>query len=80
MSINFVGSLGLAIFQNLGLVCFLCILLPRWYSDDPLNLGDSFTVLAIVYYLFYSINSVTFYSFITFKHVSRIITRVAHIL
>ena len=40
----------------------LCIFLPKWYMGEKLDLGDSFTIVALIYYLFFSVNSLTYYS------------------
>ena len=43
----------------------LCVFLPKWFMGEELDLGDSFTVLAIIYYLFFSVNSLAYYALTT---------------
>ena len=49
----------------MGLIGILCIFLPKWYMGELLDLGDSFALLAMIYYLFFNINSMTYYSMTT---------------
>lgn len=56
------GSLGFSLFQNVGLIGILAIFLPKWYMGEKIELGDSFALLAMIYYLFFSVNSLTYYS------------------
>ena len=63
--INIVGSLGFSVFQNVGLVGVLIIFLPKWYMGEKLDLGDSFALLAMIYYLFFSVNGLTYYAMTT---------------
>lgn len=63
--LNFVGSLGFSVFQNMGLIGALCIFLPMWFRGEQLKVGDSFTILAMLYYLFFNINSMTYYCMTT---------------
>ena len=60
--INITISLGFAFFQNMGLVAALCIFIPKWYMGEKIEMGESFSMLALVFFLFYSINSLTYYS------------------
>jgi len=48
-----------------GLIAVLAIFVSKWYSGELLDMGDSFTVLAMIYYLFFNVNSMTYYSLTT---------------
>lgn len=61
--LNLIGSLGFNVFQNMGLVGILCIFLPKWFAGEDLHMTDSFTLLAIVYYLFFNVNGLTYQSY-----------------
>jgi ABC-type bacteriocin/lantibiotic exporter with double-glycine peptidase domain len=60
--LNLIGSLGFSLFQNVGLLAILAIFLPKWYMGEKLALGDSFALVAMIYYLFFSVNGLTYYS------------------
>lgn len=60
---NILNNLSFSVFQNMGLVAVLCIFLPLWSRGEKLDLGDSFTLLALIYYLFFSVNSMTLFAF-----------------
>ena len=57
-----IGSMGFSFFQNWGFIAILCICIPKWYNNEMLELGEMFTLLALNYYLFFSVNSLTYYS------------------
>ena len=59
--LNLVGSLGFSIFQNAGFIGVLIIFTSQWYIGEALELSDSFALLALIYYLFFNINSMTVY-------------------
>lgn len=60
---NLLSNLNFTVFQNIGLVAVLCIFLPLWFNGERIDLGDGFTLLALIYYLFFSVNSTTLFSF-----------------
>ena len=76
---NFVGGLGFSLFQNVGMIGVLCVFLPKWYQGEELDLGDSFTVLAIIYYLFFSVNSLAYYALTTLNQASAVINRLSEV-
>ena len=49
----------------MGLLGVLVIFLPKWYMGEKLDLGDSFALLAMIYYLFFSVNGLTYYAMTT---------------
>ena len=61
-AINIIVSLGFSFFQNMGLVAAMFIFIPKWYRGEEIKMADSFGMLAMIFYLFYSINSITYYS------------------
>ena len=46
---------------------------------EELLLGDSFTLLAMIYYLFFNVNSLTYYSMSTLNQASAVIYRLSEI-
>ena len=61
--INGVASLGFSFFQNFGLIAILTILLSKWYKGEELSLSMSFSLIAMVYYLFMNVNNMAFGAF-----------------
>jgi len=60
--LNLIGSLGFSVFQNVGLLAILAIFVAKWFLGEKLDVGDGFTLLAMIYYLFFSVNSMTYYT------------------
>ena len=78
--LNLIGSLSFNIFQNIGLIGVLCIFLPKWFMSEELSLSDSFTLLAMVYYLFFCVNSLTYSSISTMSQASAIVQKLSEVL
>ena len=76
---NLIGSLGFNVFQNIGLVGVLCIFLPKWFMGEELLFGDSFTLLAMIYYLFFSVNALTYQSITTLNYAYVVIYRLSEV-
>ena len=62
-----VGSIGYALFQNMGLFAVLCIFLPKWYMGQLIDPAESFALLAMIYFLFDSITSLSLYAMSTLQ-------------
>ena len=78
--LNLVGSLGFNIFQNFGLIGILCIFLPKWFMSEELVLSDSFTLLSMVYYLFFCVNGLTHQFFSTMSSAMQCMSHVSEVL
>ena len=78
--LNLIGSLGFSLFQNVGLIGILCIFLPKWHMGEEIKLGDSFALVAMIYYLFFSVNSLTYYSMNTINQALAVIYRLSEVL
>ena len=77
---NFLGTLGFSVFQNFGFLCVLTIFVLEWSRGNKLSLGDSFALLAMIFFLFMAINSMTFYSMSTCLRALTVIERVSEVL
>mgnify|MGYP001626686794 CR=1 FL=1 len=77
--LNLIGSLGFSLFQNVGLLAILAIFLPKWYMGEKLDLGDSFALVAMIYYLFFSVNGLTYYSMQTMQQACAVIYRLSEV-
>lgn len=71
--------MGFSVFQNVGLLAILGIFLPKWFMGEKLDIGDGFTLLAMLYYLFFSVNSMTYYSMNTINQALAVIYRLSEV-
>ena len=55
-----VAAAGRAIFQNMGQLCFFTLLMTQWAQGEELKTETFVPILAIVLFLFSSVNSMTF--------------------
>ena len=78
--LNLFGSLGFSIFQNFGFIGALIVFTSKWYMGEMLQIGDSFTLLAIIYYMFFTVNSLTIYSINAYCQSLAIIYRLSEVL
>lgn len=74
------GNMGFSFFQNWGFIAILCICIPKWYNNEILEIGEMFTLLALNYYLFFSVNSLTYYSINTISQLYAVTYRLSKIL
>ena len=59
-----IGMLGNSVFQNGGLFVTLAIFVPKWSRGEELEEGNSISVMAMVYYIFISINMLTYWALV----------------
>jgi len=78
-ALNLVGSLGLSVFQNMGLVAVLLIFLPKWYMGEEIREEESFALLAMIYFVFFSVNSFTYMGMTTIQQFLVIVKRLSDI-
>jgi ATP-binding cassette, subfamily C (CFTR/MRP), member 4 len=58
--LNLVSSLGNSIFSNMGLLAVFVILYSEWNKARLLSNEDAVTVLAMVYFVFFAINTILY--------------------
>jgi len=56
---NFVASLGISFYANMGLVAIFIIFMLKWSRGEVFNLQESFSLLAIIFYTFISVGQLT---------------------
>lgn len=61
------------------MIGILAIFLPKWFMGEKIDLGDSFALLAMIYYLFFSVNSLTYYSMNTMNQALAVIYRLSKV-
>jgi ATP-binding cassette subfamily C (CFTR/MRP) protein 4 len=62
ISISICNNVGPAVFQNVGLIAIIFILLPKWRRGEYLSNDDTFASMAIVFYIFYSVNFLCYHA------------------
>jgi hypothetical protein len=58
--IIFIRLLGTSFFQNGGLLVAIAVLIPQWMRGELLKEGVSMAMMAMVYYIFISVNMMTY--------------------
>ena len=54
--------IGTSFFQNGGLIVAIAVLIPQWLRGEQLKEGVSMAMMAMVYYIFISVNMMTYVS------------------
>jgi len=77
---NFIRSLGLALFGNMGLVAIFIIFMLRWSRCELLDLSNSFSLLALIFYTFVSNGQMTWMGIVNASLFLAIIERMGKVL
>jgi heme/copper-type cytochrome/quinol oxidase subunit 2 len=56
----FIRLIGTSFFQNGGLLVAIAVLIPQWLRGEKLKEGVSMAMMAMVYYIFISVNMMTY--------------------
>ena len=67
-------------FQNMGLVAILGILLSEWMMERPLKNDVSISILAMIYFVFFSINIMTYFALTNVQSFLAILFRLSQIM
>mmetsp|Transcript_40800 Transcript_40800/g.29425 ORF Transcript_40800/g.29425 Transcript_40800/m.29425 type:complete len:105 (+) Transcript_40800:991-1305(+) len=62
---NVYMGIGQNVYNNFGLIAILVIFLPKWYNNEKIDQGEAFSLLAMVFVLFYAINGMAYWSLST---------------
>ena len=62
LKFNLISSLGFSVFQNMGFTVVLLIFLPMWAQGQEIKAELAFSILAMIFFLFYSITSMTLFT------------------
>lgn len=65
MTQGIIDFLGFSLFSNAGLIACIAIFVPRWAMGEELKMGESMALLAMVFYIFLSVNSLTYMAMTT---------------
>lgn len=56
----FIRLIGTSFFMNGGLLVAIAVLIPQWMRGEQLKEGVSMAMMAMVYYIFISVNMMTY--------------------
>jgi hypothetical protein len=56
------NSFGFTIFQNAGLVAVIYIFIPKWARGEYLDNSNSFSTLAMIFYIFLTVNNLAYFA------------------
>jgi ABC-type multidrug transport system fused ATPase/permease subunit len=65
--LNMVSMIGFTLFQNIGLLAVLAIYVYQWQMGWKIELSESMALLAMIFLLFFSTNSMAYFGTITFS-------------
>jgi ABC-type bacteriocin/lantibiotic exporter with double-glycine peptidase domain len=75
--LNIIGTMGFTVFQNFGLIAAVLIFVPMWYQGKLITEELAFSLLAMLYFLFTSVNLFFFMGYTTLMQLLAIIQRVS---
>lgn len=64
----------------MGLVAILAILLSEWYQGNLLSLDVSISILAMIYFVFFSVNIITYFALTNVQNFLAILERLSHVI
>jgi len=62
-----IGGLGLSLYQNGGLIVLNNIFLVQWGRGEKLDPAISMSLMAIIFYIFLSVNATTYFGMTVFQ-------------
>lgn len=76
----FLGSLGIAVFSNGGLIVLNNIFLVQWGRGDKLDSSVSMSLMAIIFYIFISVNSMTYMAMTVYQQFMSCVERISEVI
>ena len=64
----------------MGLVAILAILLSEWQQGNVLSLDVSISILAMVYFVFFSVNIITYFALTNVQNFLAILERLSYVI
>ena len=77
--LNFIMSLGNSFYPNMGLIVVLVILLAEWFQGRVLKNDVFVSMLAMIYFVFFSVNNLTFIGLTNFQNFRAILKRLSSV-
>lgn len=78
--INGMGSLGYNLFQNLAVTAAFLIFYYTWSKGEEIDLASSTSTLAMIYYLFVTVNQLTYIAVFQMSNFFAILNRISSVL
>jgi hypothetical protein len=76
----FLGSLGIAVFSNGGLIVLNNIFLVQWGRGDKLDSSVSMSLMAIIFYIFISVNAMTYMGMTVYQQFMSCVQRISEVI
>jgi ABC-type multidrug transport system fused ATPase/permease subunit len=74
------NQLGFAVFSNFGLLALMIIFLKTWYQEIELDESVSISLMAMIFFLFYSVNIMTYMGLTTLQTFLGILERISSVI
>jgi len=74
-----IGLLGVSLFENVGLLVLALIVLPQWKQGEYLDEASTISLMAMLFYIFLSVNSLVYYALSTLQQFLAIIERLSQV-
>ena len=78
--ISSMATLGLNLFQNLAVLSAFLIFYYQWSNGEEIQMSKSFAILAMVYYLFVTVNQSTYLAVFQLSNFFAILNRISSVL
>ena len=78
--INAMGSMGYNLFQNLAVLSAFLIFYYTWSKNEEIDLASSTSTLAMVYYLFVTVNQLSYIAVFQMSGFFAILNRIASVI
>ena len=72
--------LGLAVYHNAGLLVAVAVILPQWARGEYLDPGVSMSILGMVFFIFASINGMTYFAMTITQQLLAAVQRLSEVL
>jgi hypothetical protein len=76
---NILSQMGAAVFNNFGFLALIYIYLMQWNREVKLDSGFSLSLLAMVNFLFYSVNTMSFFGLMAVQNLMGVIMRISSV-
>lgn len=80
LATSVLSTLGYNLFQNMAIFAVFLIFLNQWYQGIELTMAMAVPIMALVYYLFITVNCLTFIAIFNINAFSAILRRISRVL
>ena len=75
-----IRGVGISLFQNVGLIVLNNIYLVQWGRGDKLDPAISMSLLAIIFYIFLSVNAMTYFGLTVYQQFMSCVERTSEVV